>query len=132
MNNTTAAKTQLADYRTVLPGDVKTWVRAGHVDQFCGDAGATILYRGRQVAVFHFTRTDRWYACQNLCPHKLENVLGRGLTGEERGIPKVACPLHKRAFSLEDGSNLNGDCPPLAIYPVRLADDGYVHVGFAD
>ena len=97
------------------------WVDAGAVGLFPPNAGATVLLEGRQIAVFRFERLGRWFACQNLCPHKLENVLGRGLLGELDGEPKVACPLHKRTFSLETGANLNGDCPPVTLYPVRVA-----------
>ena len=118
-------------YTSISPEDVRTWYRAGRTELFPVGAGATIKYGDRQIAVFYFRRTDRWYACQNLCPHKLENVLGRGLIGEQDGIPKVACPLHKRTFSLETGENLNGDCPPVAVYPVKI-ENGYVYVGFAD
>ena len=46
----------------------------------------------------------QWYACQNLCPHKQEMVLARGIIGDQQGVPKVACPLHKKTFSLESGS----------------------------
>ena len=30
-------------------------------------------------------------------------VLARGLIGDQQGVPKVACPLHKKNFSLTDG-----------------------------
>jgi len=118
-------------YQTVAPDEVTTWLKAGRTSQFPIGAGATIKYDDKQIAVFYFSRQDRWYACQNLCPHKLENVLGRGLIGEQDGIPKVACPLHKKTFSLTTGENLNGECPPVAVYPVKVEDD-YVYVGFAD
>jgi len=123
--------TSIPDYQTVLAEDVTNWFRAGRVAQFPPGAGATILYGDRQIAVFYFARQNKWYACQNLCPHKLENVLGRGLIGEQDGVPRVACPLHKKTFSLQTGENLNGECPPVAVYPVRIEDD-YVYVGFAD
>ena len=106
------------------------WLDAGAVELFPANAGATVLLEGRQIAVFRFERLGRWFACQNLCPHKLENVLGRGLLGELDGEPKVACPLHKRAFSLETGENLNGDCPPVTLYPVRVVG-GTVEIGVA-
>lgn len=121
----------LSRYETVLPNAVEHWVYAGEVGQFPSGVGGTMKYGERQVAVFYFARQEKWYACQNLCPHKLENVLGRGLTGLAGEVPKVACPLHKKAFSLLDGNNLNGDCPPLAIYPVRVKGQK-VFVGFSD
>ena len=118
-------------YRTITPQSATTWLYAGKTSQFPPGVGGTVKHGPYQIAVFYFGQQKKWYACQNLCPHKLENVLGRGLTGEQSGIPKIACPLHKRAFSLETGDNLNGDCPPLAIYPVRV-ENGKVYVGFAD
>ena len=123
---TTAAPVR---YTTVTEEEATTWLYAGRVSQFPDGVGGTLKHGPHQIAVFYFAGRDRWYACQNLCPHKLEQVLGRGLTGEEEGIPKIACPLHKKAFSLEDGTNLNGDCPPLALYPVRVREDN-VYVGF--
>jgi len=123
--------TNLPLYTSVLPTEATTWFKVGRTAQFPAGAGATIKYGQRQIAVFYFARQDKWYACQNLCPHKLEQVLGRGLIGMEGEIPKVACPLHKKTFSLESGENLNGDCPPVAIYPVRIQKD-YVYVGFRD
>lgn len=118
-------------YETVELAAVTNWFKAGRTSQFPIGAGATIKYGEKQIAVFYFPRQDKWYACQNLCPHKLENVLGRGLIGEQDGIPKVACPLHKKTFSLTTGASLNSDCPAVAIYPVKVEDD-YVYVGFMD
>ena len=122
------AKPTTPAYETVAPEDVTQWVLAGKVSQFPAGAGATIKHGARQIAVFYFARQERWYACQNLCPHRLENVLGRGMIGEQDGIPKVACPLHKKTFSLKTGENLNGDCPAIALYPVRVEDEN-VYVG---
>ena len=55
-------------------------------------------------------------------------VLSRGLLGDDEGIPKVACPLHKRTFSLETGKNLQGIEADIATYPVKV-ENGYVYVG---
>ncbi|WP_373400720.1 nitrite reductase small subunit NirD [Algoriphagus halophilus] len=78
--------------------------------------------------MFYFKRTDSWFACQNLCPHKIEMVLSRGMIGDAAGIPKVACPLHKKTFSLEDGSNLNGEDYSIATYPVKIEGEMYILV----
>ena len=121
----------LAQYQQVAEKEVKTWFKAAPVSAFPQNAGACIKYGNKQIAVFNFSRKNKWYACQNLCPHKMEMVLARGLTGEENDIPKVACPLHKRTFSLETGENLNADLPPIATYPVKIRD-GFVFIGFAE
>ena len=66
-----------------------------------------------------------------LCPHKMEMVLSRGMIGDDKGIPKVACPLHKKTFSLENGENLNGDLETIATYPVKI-EEGSVYLGFSE
>ena len=38
-----------------------------------------------------------------------EFVLSRGMLGDQNGTPKVACPLHKKTFSLESGACLSGE-----------------------
>ncbi len=119
----------LAKYAPVNEPEVKTWFKAGPCSAFPPNAGACVRYQDKQIAVFHFTNIDQWYACQNLCPHRMEMVISRGLIGDEKGEPKVACPMHKRTFSLISGENLNGDCQALAVYPVKIMD-GYVYIGF--
>jgi nitrite reductase/ring-hydroxylating ferredoxin subunit len=46
-------------------------------------------------------------------------VLSRGLLGETGGEPKVACPQHKKTFSLRTGACLAGDVAALRTFPVR-------------
>lgn len=121
----------IEQYKSVADTEVKEWFHAGKTSDFPTDGGACLKYRSKQIAVFHFTRISKWYACQNLCPHKLEMVLSRGMIGEEGEIPKVACPLHKKTFSLEDGNNLNGDDYKIAVYPVKIEDEN-VYIGFSD
>ena len=58
-------------------------------------------------------------------------VLSRGMIGDDKGIPKVACPLHKKTFSLDSGENLNGDLDAIATYPVKIEED-FVYVGFSE
>ena len=121
----------LSQYQSVTPQEVTVWFKAASVTSFPKDGGACIKYKGKQIAVFSYGRLGNWYACQNLCPHKMEMVLGRGLLGVEEDIAKVACPLHKKTFSLATGKNLNGDLPAIAVYPVKI-EDGFVYVGFSE
>ena len=61
----------------------------------------------------------------------MEMVLSRGMIGDQGGVPKVACPMHKKTFSLKSGENLNGDLEPIATYPVKI-EDGFVYIGFSE
>ncbi|MEQ9443859.1 MAG: nitrite reductase small subunit NirD [Cyclobacteriaceae bacterium] len=117
------------DYKTVSPDSVTHWFKAAPVTSFPSNGGACVLYQGKQIAVFNFTRRDEWYACQNLCPHKQQMILSRGMVGSELGAPKVACPFHKRTFSLQSGECLNADECDIATYPVKV-EEGYVYIGF--
>lgn len=119
----------LKQYKTTTLENVTVWFEAASVASFPKDGGACVKYKGKQIAVFNFDRIGKWYACQNLCPHKMEMVLSRGMIGDHKGTPKVACPLHKKTFSLENGKNLNGDMDAIATYPVRIEGDK-VLIGF--
>ena len=121
----------LSQYQTVTETSAKEWFQVGEVSDFPENSGACIKYKTKQIAVYNFTRMNKWYACQNLCPHKMEMVLAFGMIGDKDGIPKVACPMHKKNFSLEDGSNLNGDDLKIAVYPVKI-ENGNVYIGFSD
>lgn len=120
-----------SQYQSVSTPEVLNWVKVGKTNDFPQNGGACIKYKTKQIAVFNFSRDSQWYACQNLCPHKLEMVLSRGMTGDKEGIPKVACPLHKKTFSLEDGNNLNGEDYKIAVYPVKISAEN-VYIGFID
>ena len=121
----------LSQYETVTENEVRTWFRVGTVNDFPKNGGACIKYQTKQIAVYNFARKNKWYACQNVCPHKMEMVLSRGMIGDAEGTPKVACPMHKKTFSLEDGSNLNGEEYKIAVYPVKIEDEN-VYIGFVD
>lgn len=97
-----------------------TWVRIGSVDDFPRDGGATIKYGATQIAVFRFSSRSEWYATQNMCPHKQAFVLSRGIIGDQQGVPKVACPLHKKTYSLESGQSLSGDEYSIRVFPVKV------------
>lgn len=117
-------------YQTVRPEEVSVWFPAAKTEDFPVDGGICILYQGLQIAVFNFSRRGEWYATQNQCPHKKQMILSRGMIGSEGTEPKVACPFHKKTYSLKTGSNLNGNECDLATYPVKV-ENGLVYVGFA-
>ncbi|MCL7752605.1 nitrite reductase small subunit NirD [Polaribacter sp. Z022] len=121
----------LEQYSTTKLEDVKVWFKAASVNDFPKDGGACVKYKDLQIAVFNFTRLNKWYACQNLSPEKQEMVLSRGMIGDHKGIPMVACPLHKKTFSLENGENLNGDLDAIATYPVKIEQEN-VYIGFSE
>ncbi|MEL0650168.1 nitrite reductase small subunit NirD [Algibacter sp. TI.3.09] len=123
--------TILSQYKTTPINEVTVWFKAGGVTDFFENGGGCVKYKGKQIAVFNFARTKEWFACQNVCPHKMEMVLSRGMLGDDKGTPKVACPLHKKTFSLETGENLNGDLDAIATYPVKIEEEN-VYIGFSD
>jgi nitrite reductase (NADH) large subunit len=100
----------------------KRWITVGNVDDFPQDGGATIKYGKSQIAVFNFTSRRQWYASQNMCPHKKAFVLSSGILGDAAGVPKIACPLHKRTFSLESGESLQGEAYSIRTFPVRVVE----------
>jgi len=118
-------------YKTTTLKNVTVWFEAAKTNDFPKNGGACIKYKEKQIAVFNFERTNSWYACQNVCPHKMEMVLSRGMIGDQGGIPKIACPMHKKTFSLESGENLNGDLAAIATYPVKI-ENGAVFIGFEE
>ena len=105
-----------------------TWFKAARVEDFPENGGACVKYQDRQIAVFHFKKRNEWYASQNMCPHKQQMILARGIIGDSCGEPKVACPFHKKSFSLVSGENLNGEEYSIITYPVKI-ENGYVLIG---
>ncbi len=92
----------------------------GCVDDFPHEGGAAIKYGKVQIAVFRFGASGTWYACQNMCPHKRAFVLSRGITGTQGEVPKVACPLHKKTYSLATGQCLSDEQYSVKVFPVKV------------
>jgi nitrite reductase (NADH) large subunit len=105
------------------PGAKTQWVCFGEASAIPPDGGATLKYGHHQIAVFNFSKAGKWFACQNLCPHKREMVLSRGLLGDIDGLPKVVCPMHKKSFSLETGEGLNDPSFSISTFPVEIRED---------
>ena len=100
------------------------WFKACTTQDVPLNGGVCVKYNLEQIALFHFTRRNEWYATQNLCPHRQQMALSRGMIGSQTGEPKVACPFHKKTFSLIDGQCLNDEeCESIKTYPVKVEND---------
>ena len=103
------------------------WVRIAPAANWPVSGGVCAKVGDTQVAIFSFGEGEEWYACQNMCPHKRDMVLSRGLLGDSDGEPKVACPQHKKTFSLRSGSCLSGEDYAIRTFPVKV-EEGYVYL----
>lgn len=112
-------------------GTEKTdWRLVCKVEDVPENEGVCALLDGEQIAIYNFKMAGKWYASQNQCPHKKQEALSRGMLGSH-GIEheaKVACPFHKKTFSLETGKCLVGEEYEIKIYPVKIEND-MVYVG---
>lgn len=120
---------EIRTHATRSADEIKVWFKAARATDFPKDGGACVKYKDLQIAVFNFSRRNEWYACQNLCPHKMQMVLSRGMIGSHAGEPKIACPFHKKTFSLINGRCLNAEEEGISVFPVKV-EDGFVYIGF--
>ncbi|HET9280271.1 MAG TPA: nitrite reductase small subunit NirD [Flavitalea sp.] len=102
--------------------EVSKWFFACYADDVPENGGVCVKHNDEQIAVFNFSRRGEWFATQNLCPHKQQMVLSRGMIGStgDHCEPKVACPFHKKTFSLITGACLSGDEYQIKTYPVKV------------
>jgi nitrite reductase (NADH) small subunit len=108
-----------------------TWFLACSVADVPLNGGVCVKYNEQQIALFHFSRRDEWYATQNECPHRKQMALSRGMIGTQGEEPKVACPFHKKTFSLKTGECLSGDECAIKTYAVKV-EDGKVFINVND
>ena len=112
----------ISDYKT-------KWFEACLVEDVADNGGVCVKQGDEQIALFYFTRRNEWYATQNECPHKHQMALSRGIIGTQGDEPKIACPFHKRSFSLVDGHCMNDDgCEGIKTYPVKVENER-VYIG---
>uniref|UniRef100_T1WHB5 Nitrite reductase [NAD(P)H] n=1 Tax=Hapsidospora chrysogena TaxID=5044 RepID=T1WHB5_HAPCH len=121
-----------------------TWqpvLEASHfdgADESPNGISATIKRGDTQLAVWRFR--GRFYATQQMCPHKRAFVLSDGLLGQDpcggragdapqkQSSPWVSCPHHKRNFDLDDGACKTDSSLSIATFPVETRDDGLVYL----
>ena len=117
----------------VPPEATWTWQPLARAEQFPENGGAAVRYGSVQLAIYNFTRRGEWFATQASCPHRKDNVLARGLLGDQAGEPKVACPLHKKTFSLATGKGLSDPSYQVRSFPVeRRGEEIWVKLPPAD
>ncbi|KAI9332008.1 hypothetical protein DFJ73DRAFT_664216 [Zopfochytrium polystomum] len=120
---------------------VRSWVDFGSVDEFTPETGRAVKHGDVQLAIFRKLDRDgneTWYATQNMCPHKRSFVLSQSLLGttaatpDAAATPKLACPLHKKTFSLESGAGIDDPAYSIATFPTRTTAAGRVQVLLPD
>ncbi len=114
-----------------ITAEKSTWFVACRVEDAMENGGVCVKCGDTQIALFYFSRRNEWFATQNECPHKRQMALSRGMIGSSNDEPKVACPFHKKTFSLKTGECLSGDaCGNIRTFPVKV-ENGMVFIGVA-
>ncbi|MCJ1278269.1 hypothetical protein MMC21_006084 [Puttea exsequens] len=91
----------------------------------------TIKRGDTQLAVFKIK--GKYYASQQMCPHKRTFALSEGLLGDDATTNKlwVSCPFHKKNFNLKGddaGKCSNDESVNIAVFPVEEREDGWVYL----
>ncbi|KAK0641240.1 hypothetical protein B0T16DRAFT_211969 [Cercophora newfieldiana] len=112
-------------------------------DDLPNGLSAAIKRGDTQLAVWRIR--GRYFATQQMCPHKRAFVLSDGLIGEDppspspsgvdscasnpngKSTPWISCPNHKRNFDLKDGDCKNDSDLSIATFEVEERDDGLVY-----
>lgn len=123
-----------------------TWQPMVEADKFAEietGSSQTIIRGDTQLAVFKLK--GKYYASQQMCPHRRTFGMSDGLIGEVdggAGCDKklyVSCPYHKRNFQLNGevdfdskekgaGSCSNDTSMSMAVFPAEERDDGWVYL----
>jgi len=105
-----------------------TWITvAKKSDMVSANPGTTsvaVKYGDTQLAIYHVPQRG-YYATQQMCPHRRAFVLDHGIIGESpKGDLYVSCPLHKRNFTLTQGTCLNDSHYNILAFEARETPDG--------
>lgn len=120
-----------------------TWqpvMEAAHfdgADETPNGISATIKRGDTQLAVWRIR--GRYYATQQMCPHKRAFILSDGLVGEvtkagetpnpnSPSSPWVSCPHHKRNYDLSSGDCKNDSELSIATFPAEARPDGMLYL----
>ena len=101
-------------------------IRTSHFDDF---SSAQVKRGDTQLAIFKVK--GKFYATQQMCPHKRAFVLSDGMVCEDGEKFSVSCPLHKRNFELsgkEAGRCSSDGSMSVATFNVEAREDGWVYL----
>ncbi|TQM30957.1 nitrite reductase small subunit NirD [Nocardia bhagyanarayanae] len=115
------------DTPSISPATATGWTQACRLDYLIPGRGVAVLLKGGQQAALFRLTDGSLYAVGNIDPFGRAAVMSRGIVGDRGGVPVVASPLLKQAFSLLDGRCLDDESAALPVYAVRV-DDGIVSV----
>nr|POE94660.1 nitrite reductase [nad(p)h] [Quercus suber] len=111
-----------------------SWQPLAKCEQFVDTpTGSSVAVKRGDTQLAIFKVKGKYYATQQMCPHKRAFVLSDGLIGEDVENNKlwVSCPLHKRNYTL-GGENAGGcstdETVNIATFPVEAREDGLVYV----
>lgn len=94
-------------------------------------AGSSVAVKRGDTQLAIFKVKGKYYATQQMCPHKRAFVLSDGLIGDDNDKMWISCPLHKRNYTLngeEAGKCKNDEAVNIATFPVEAREDGMVYV----
>ena len=111
-----------------------SWQPLADSDQFNdSQAGSSVAVKRGDTQLAIFKVKGKYYASQQMCPHKRAFVLSEGLIGGDNKADKlwISCPMHKRNFQLNGdsaGNCSNDGSVNIATFPVEAREDGHVYV----
>ncbi|KAF3905146.1 hypothetical protein ABW21_db0208336 [Orbilia brochopaga] len=107
-----------------------TWQPVIEASYFDTAASANVKRGETQLAIFKVK--NRYYATQQMCPHKRAFVLSDGLIGDdEAGRLWVSCPNHKRNFEINGttaGRCANDEQLSVAVFEAEERADRWVYL----
>ncbi|MRH87833.1 nitrite reductase small subunit NirD [Nocardia sp. SYP-A9097] len=98
------------------------WTQACRLDYLIPGRGVAVLLKGGRQAALFLTTDGSLYAVGNIDPFGRAAVISRGIVGDRGGVPVVASPLLKQAFSLIDGQCLDDESVALPVHAVRVLE----------
>lgn len=111
-----------------------TWQPMAETSQFTDTpTGSSVNVKRGDTQLAIFKIQSRYYATQQMCPHKRTFALSEGLIGNDVESSKlwVSCPYHKKNFTLNgaDAGMCTTDSElSIAAFDVEEREDGWVYV----